>query len=691
MKQAVPLVVSLLVAITSAHAQQKQTRTEPIVRITENRGVDESEHHRTPGLDPDGKVLRVKIIGSAGRGNSIGGVFSHLTNQMGLEGWSLAGGSGPYTTGTALKWSGHTEQVAIAEGHYDALILSPYRIHGNADMVARERIAMADCFRLALYGKPDIPTFMLHNMRIEYSARKKTFQRRQMHNWYTADAEEQIPKNLAHALQLAEAEFQNTRTLAIQLADDLTARLGSVDQQVRILPAAAAELEVLRQAVAGKLPGLNTLEDLYVTPCVKLGEWAKVPVSDYLFALVVHSAVSGQPPVDLLNASDVPKGQLLKVTGEAAASDRLLQEIAWKAIQGEDYISPAAYARADAALLKPTLSSAFVTDAKLVRAVSQETLSGVAAEFADSVDAGLALNTGIYKITPATKILAVVPGRNDRSVYLRTSPVKAGVEYTLAVQGAGEVTFTPTLLQWQLADRDRATKASWAFFGDANGLLGYNAKGYGTLSRKQLKDAPFESEGNEFIAHTVPRTGDFDFHIRIHALSKNGVLGIVTANDMADLSRGGYCYVALTNPRRNTQDQSAAFEVGYVDAHKTGAVSDEINTRIRSDHPGGPRPVPLWRTWLRLVRKGDSLSAYTYTDDKYDDYFHGARVQDSDWKLLHTFKTMGTRETLRVGVFTTGGSPNFASETFSTCEIASDAFREVSEKPETREIEGNSR
>jgi hypothetical protein len=330
---------------------------------------------------------------------------------------------------------------------------------------------------------------------------------------------------------------------------------------------------------------------------------------------------------------------------------------------------------------------------KIKRLVAREAPDKVLVEFAESLDQKAAMNPANYAIRPGVRVTAVSEGGDDRTFILRTSDLVQGQNYELAVARGPANPFAFTITSWKLRVAPesfcRIDAGKTLFFEtytlpmlrskrqlDALGLLAkpddkelpYREAVRGPKNLKKL-GAKFESQGNEFhCAYRDDLTGDFDFRVKLvwwggSAVSKPDKpdfrFGVVAANDLQDLEKGGWAYVALTGDDH--------LEAGWVDGSRPDAIPDEINGTVQV-----PRPVraePPWPCgWLRLKRTDRTFSAF-YANRALEE-----PVKDSDWKLIRQFETLGTGPTSHVGTFCSGEYPGWRGEAMAVFEVGPESW-----------------
>lgn len=181
----------------------------------------------------------------------------------------------------------------------------------------------------------------------------------------------------------------------------------------------------------------------------------------------------------------------------------------------------------------------------------------------------------------------------------------------------------PADSHWTFLDADNADGGAHAF---AAGKLELTGKG-----------ADIFRDKNEFVAmYRADIAGDFDVSVKIEAMQNThqwAQAGIVAANDLKDLSKGGYAAVDVGYATGYHLFYDAAAPQGQLDQHK------DIGTTAF--------PVTL-----RLARKGTDFSAW----------YLG--VNDASWQpIAANIKSLGTGADSQIGLFSTSHNTATAAKT----------------------------
>ena len=343
--------------------------------------------------------------------------------------------------------------------------------------------------------------------------------------------------------------------------------------------------------------------------------------------------------------------------------------------------------------------AAFKAAPAIRRVTARDDLNKVLIEFAGKVDAAAAMNPANYRIEPQIEVRGVREGWDEQTFILKTSDLKKEGAYTLAAGGA-KTPFTCRMTPWKFRS---GVGWWWARMDLASKIIFYECAALGMRSQRQLRALGMagdpdeaelgrydevqltwtsrwfhegyrmKTEGNEFASvYRDDLTGDFDFRAKViwYSTFAPGRLtdeeradtrvGIVVANDLLDLKKGGYAYVALCGDQKN-------FELGYVDGAKPDAQPDEINTHVRKPVPARDDPQWTW-SWLRLKKSGRAFSAYYWNENLE------ACPKESGWVLIGTFQTMNVADRSHVGTFGTSGWVGPVS--VSTLQLGPESWRD---------------
>lgn len=155
---------------------------------------------------------------------------------------------------------------------------------------------------------------------------------------------------------------------------------------------------------------------------------------------------------------------------------------------------------------------------------------------------------------------------------------------------------------WTFLDKDGEPGGSASVSGGKLALTGKGSDVYGDV--------------NEFVGVALaPEAGNFDVSVKIESQDNTfewAQAGILAANDVNDLSKGGYVVVDVTPGNNYNAFYDSAGTVGTLDSHINAGVS------------GYP-------VWIRLARTGKKFSAW-YKNEA-----------DAPWKVIaEDFTTQGT-------------------------------------------------
>jgi hypothetical protein len=184
---------------------------------------------------------------------------------------------------------------------------------------------------------------------------------------------------------------------------------------------------------------------------------------------------------------------------------------------------------------------------------------------------------------------------------------------------------------WTFLDKDGEPGGSAAVSGGKLVLTGKGSDVYGDV--------------NEFVGVALsPEAGNFDVSVKIESQDNTfewAQAGILAANDVNDLSKGGYVVVDVTPGNNYNAFYDSSGTVGTLDSHINAGVS------------GYP-------VWIRLARKGRKFSAW---------YKNQA---DAPWKIIAAdFTTQGTGPRSQLALVSLSHNDNLSNRTVFddfTCE-----------------------
>ncbi|MBW8888383.1 MAG: hypothetical protein JF616_11565 [Fibrobacteres bacterium] len=177
--------------------------------------------------------------------------------------------------------------------------------------------------------------------------------------------------------------------------------------------------------------------------------------------------------------------------------------------------------------------------------------------------------------------------------------------------------------QWTFLDKDGEPGGSAVVSGGKLALTGKGSDVYGDV--------------NEFVGVALaPEAGNFDVSVKIESQDNTfewAQAGILAANDVNDLSKGGYAVVDVTPGNNYNAFYDSAGTVGTLDSHINAGVS------------GYP-------VWIRLARRGKKFSAW---------YKNQA---DASWKVIaEGFSTQGMGPRSQLALVSLSHNDNLANKT----------------------------
>jgi hypothetical protein len=177
--------------------------------------------------------------------------------------------------------------------------------------------------------------------------------------------------------------------------------------------------------------------------------------------------------------------------------------------------------------------------------------------------------------------------------------------------------------QWTFLDKDGEPGGSAAVSGGKLALTGKGSDVYGDV--------------NEFVGVALaPEAGNFDVSVKIESQDNTfewAQAGILAANDVNDLSKGGYVVVDVTPGNNYNAFYDSAGTVGTLDSHINAGVS------------GYP-------VWIRLARTGKKFSAW------YKNEAH------APWRVIaEGFTTQGTGPRSQLALVSLSHNDNLANKT----------------------------
>jgi len=178
--------------------------------------------------------------------------------------------------------------------------------------------------------------------------------------------------------------------------------------------------------------------------------------------------------------------------------------------------------------------------------------------------------------------------------------------------------------------------AEWTFL-DKDGEPGGSAVVSGGKLTLTGKGSDVYGDVNEFVGVALaPEAGNFDVSVKIESQDNTfewAQAGILAANDVNDLSKGGYVVVDVTPGNNYNAFYDSTGTVGTLDSHINAGVS------------GYP-------VWIRLARTGKKFSAW---------YKNKA---DAPWKVIaEGFATQGTGPRSQLALVSLSYNDSLANKT----------------------------